>query len=148
MESKVMCNTNVRILVEKEGQVIKEIEKCNLTVNAGMDLIRDLLNGDAVDPLTHFAVGTDDTAASSGDTTLGTEVFRDTFTQTTEDPKQLEIRYYLGSGDANGNTLKEVGLFNAASGGTMYARAVHTGIVKDTSVAITYVWTLTWSAVT
>lgn len=55
--------------------------------------------------------------------------------------------YYLGSGSANGNTLGEAGLFNAASGGTMFARVkLSPTIVKTSSIAVTFTWTINLGA--
>ena len=120
-------------------------EAHNLAVTAGRNLIRDFLNGDAVTGLTHFALGTDGTAVTAADTALGAEVFRDVFTQTTKDAAKLTVKYYLDSSSANGNTLREAALLNAASGGTMYARvALPDAIVKTTSLAYTFTWDLTW----
>ena len=118
----------------------------NLVVTAGRNLLRDFLNGDAVTGLTHFAVGTDATAAAATDTTLGAEVFRDALTAKVEDTAKLTCRYYLASGDANGDTLAEAGLLTAAVAGTMYARVVLAStIAKTTSIAVTFTWELTFS---
>jgi hypothetical protein len=85
-----------------------------------------------------------------GDTTLGTEVFRDVFTSKTYAAGQIIIKYFLASGSANGNTLTEAGLFGddatgAADSGTLFARVVHSGVAKTSSIAITYTWTITIS---
>lgn len=121
----------------------------NLVTAAGLNLLRDRLRGvTLVDPLTHFAVGTSNTAASSGQTALVAEVFRDVYTQVTLGTANIVIRYYLGPNDANGVTLNEAGLLNAASGGTLYARRVlTTPIVKTIDVAATFEWTLSFAAV-
>lgn len=128
------------------GQILQTIHSKNLVVTAGRNLIRDFLHGDSVTGLTHFAVGTGTTAVTAGDTALVTEVHRATFTSKTKSSAQLELKYYLDTATANGNTLAEAGLFNAGSGGTMYARVVLAStIVKTSSIAVTFTWTLTWS---
>jgi hypothetical protein len=121
----------------------------NLVTNSGLNLIRDRMRGTAlVNGLTHLAVGTSNTAAAAGQTALVAEVFRDVFTQTSVSASTLVIRYYLGPNDANGNTLREAGLFNASSGPTLYARRVlSSAIVKTIDVAATFEWTLTFAAV-
>ena len=94
-----------------------------------------------------MAVGTGLAAPTHGDTALGAEVFRDVFTQTTPATGRILYRYFLGPNDANGNTLAEVGLLNAASLGTLYARVVlMSPIVKTISIAVTFGWTLSWSS--
>lgn len=117
----------------------------NLTVLAGRNLIRDFLYGDAVTGLTHFAVGLGTTAPVAGDTTLETEEFRDTITTLTKDAAKLTVTYYLTSASANGHTLTEAGVFTAAVDGTMYSRAVYSGIAKTASIAVTYSWDLTFT---
>lgn len=119
----------------------------NLVVNAGLNLIRDLLDGDAPAGITHFAVGTGATAVAASQTALVTETFRAAVTQRISDAQQLTVKYFLPSGSANGGTLAEVGLFNAASTGTMFARAVlATTIAKTSSITVTFTWTITLAA--
>lgn len=121
----------------------------NLVTAAGLNLLRDRLRGSAlVDPLSHFAVGTGSTAAAAGDTALQTEVFRDVYTQVTLGTASIVIRYYLGPNDANGHTLQEAGLLNAAAAGTLYARRIlSSAIVKTIDVAATFEWTCSFAAV-
>ena len=119
----------------------------NLVTASGLNLLRDWARGLA-NPLSHLAVGTDSTAVVSGDTELGTEVFRDIYTQVSLGTASMVIRYYLGPNDANGSTLTEAGLLNAGSGGTLYARRIlGSPIVKTIDVAATLEWTLSWAAV-
>lgn len=129
------------------GELLAEQAVHNLVVNAGLNLIRDLLDGDAPAGLTHFAVGTGATAVAASQTALVTETFRAAVTQRTSDAQQLIVKYFLPSGSANGGTLAEVGLFNAASTGTMFARAVlATTIAKTSSITVTFTWTVALSA--
>jgi hypothetical protein len=140
---------NVRVWIEDQrtGLVRLHDEGHNLVTAAGLNLIRDRVRGILVDPLSHFAVGTSNTAASSGQTALVAEVFRDVYTQVTLATAQIVIRYYLGPNDANGSTLQEAGLLNAAAGGTLYARRVlGSPIVKTIDIASTFEWTLSFSA--
>lgn len=127
------------------GRLVSRQILSNLTVLAGRNLIRDFLNGDAVTGLTHFAVGTGTTAPVAGDTTLGAEQFRDVITTLTKDAAKLTVTYYLASGSANGNTLTEAGIFTTDVDGTMYSRALYTGIAKTASIAVTYSWDLTFT---
>jgi hypothetical protein len=141
-------NVTIEVRDALTDKLLKKITTHNLVVTAGRDLIRDFLYDGStvtVDGLTHFAVGTNATAEVAANTTLGTETARELITQKTKNSAQLTVKYYLGSGVANGVTLAECGLFNAASAGTMYARATYTGIAKTASITITYTWILTWS---
>jgi hypothetical protein len=152
IDQMLNCNCNVQIDIENlETKKVDTIHKHNLVVTSGKNLIRDLLGIVAgVTGLNYFAIGTDNTAVVVGDTTLGTEVFRDVFTSKTYAAGQIIIKYFLASGSANGNTLTEAGLFGddatgAADSGTLFARVVHSGVAKTSSIAITYTWTITIS---
>lgn len=148
MES-VHFGANVLIAVHDAatGAELSRQVQHNLVVNAGLNLIRDLLDGDAVAGITHFAVGTGAAAVAAGDTTLSTEVFRAAVTSRTSNAQQLVVSYYLASGSANGNTLTNAGLFNSASSGTMFARVKFaSSVVKTSSIAVTFTWTINLGA--
>lgn len=141
--------SNVLVVVQNAatGAELARQEHHNLVVNAGLNLIRDLLDGDAVAGLTHFAVGTGTTAVSASQTALITEVSRAAVTSRTSNAQQLVVSYYLPSGTANGNTLAEAGIFNAASTGTMFARVkLSPTIIKTASIAVTFTWTINLGA--
>ena len=130
--------------------LVRRIHRHNRVTTAGFNLLRNMLNGDAESGVLKFSVGTSATAPAAGDTQLGTEVFRDTPLQKTKDVGKLTVKHYLSSTQANGNTLAEAGLHctgatASANTGTLYARVTYTGIVKTTSVAVTYTWDLTWA---
>lgn len=140
-------NLIIEVKNEETGK-IKIIKTHNLVVTTGKNLLRDFLyDGSSVTVagLTHFGYGTGTTAAAAADTALETQVARDTITQKIKDTGKLTVKYYLSSANGNGSTLTEVGLFNAASSGTMYARAIHAAIAKTSSISVTYSWELTWT---
>jgi hypothetical protein len=149
MTNQVNVSANVQVTIQDAttGAILAQQEHKNLVVSGGLDLIRDLLDGDSVAGLTHFALGIDTGAVSATQTSLGDEQFRDTVTQRTSNAQQLVVSYYLASGSANSNTLSEAGLFNDASAGTMFARVLLSpGINKTASVAITFNWTINLGA--
>jgi hypothetical protein len=121
----------------------------NLVADAGLNMLRDRLRGvNVVAPLGYFAVGTGSTPPIAGDLALENEVFRDVFTQVTFSSLTMVVRYFLGPNDANGNTLREVGLFNAPSGPDIFARRVlDSPINKDIDTAATFEWTVSLAAV-
>lgn len=129
-----------------DGALVARQEHHNLVTTAGLNLIRDLLNGSGSAGITHFGVGTGTATPALTDTALGAQVIRQAVTGTTTAAAQLTVSYYLSSTTANGSTIGEVGLFNAAAAGTMYARAlVSPTIAKDATVTVTFTWVLTWS---
>lgn len=139
-----------RLVIEvrsaRTGRLVKRLEQKNLVVNTGLNLIRDLLGNQGVQPLSHCAVGTSNTAANTGQTTLVAEVYRSAITQFTTSALTLTVKHYLSSTQANGNTLREIGLFNDGTAGSMYARSVFgTPITKTGLLTVTTTWTLSWS---
>jgi hypothetical protein len=140
-------NVLIDVLNADTGQIIATQEHHNLVVDDGLNLLRDFLDGATVAGLSHFALGTGTAAVLAADTALDTEVFRDTFAGTTTASKTLTISYFLNSGDANGNTLSEAGLFNDPTAGTMFARVLLSpAIVKTSSIAVTFTWTINMGA--
>lgn len=136
----------VATVTDADGRVIDRIHQHNLVVTAGRNLIRDLLNNTGPAGLTHIALGTSATAANSAQTELVAEVHRDAITQRLTDVGQLTLTLYVSTTQANGNTLREVGLFNATPAGTMYARVVlASAIIKTSAIAVTFTWTLTFT---
>lgn len=134
----------------RTGDVVHRERVKNLFVTTGRNKLRDALAGSLASATdaqaTHFAVGTGSTAVTAADTALGSETTRNSMTKTTTTAGQVVFNYFLSTSQANGSTLTEAGLFNAASSGTMLARVVHTGIAKTSSIAITYTWTITITA--
>ena len=148
MKDSIFADANVRIDVmdAETGQVLASQELRNLVVTAGRNLLRDFLNRAAVTGVSHFAVGIGTNAVTAADTALQTHVFRDVLTRTTASDGGLQVQYFLASGSANGHTLTEAGLFNAAAAGTMYARVrFGSSIVKTAAIAVTFAWDLTFS---
>ncbi len=140
-------NLAVEVNDADTGELLHREELHNLVVDSGLNLIRDLLDGDAPAGLTHMAVGTGSTAAAAGNTTLGTEVYRGAVTQRVSTSKTLVVKWFVSSTQANGSTLAEAGIFNAASAGTMFARAVlATTISKSSAITVSLTWTINLAA--
>lgn len=145
-DASVQPFVNVRIdtLDALTGDVLTTQTMHNLVVQGGLNQLRDAVYGDTIVPPTRFAIGTGTTAVSGSQTALVNEVWRDVFTTKTKSSAQVEIKYFLTSTTANGNTLAEAGLFSTSD--TMYARVVFTDTIpKTSSVAVLFVWTLGWS---
>src|SRR3990167_2505287 len=133
------------------GEIIQEIQQDNLVVTIGRNLLRDFMKNDVTVGIQQFAIGTNSTAVVIGDSQLGTEVFRSGTITYTASAETLQVEMYVTSAQANGNTIVEAGLFcdstatSTANTGKLYSRVVHSSIVKTSSIAITYVWVLTWT---
>lgn len=140
---KIITNLEIKKYNYKTKKV-RYIRVHNITTNVGLNQIRDALAGDSVTFPTHLAVGTGTTAETTGDTALETEQFRDTLTSKNKTATgQVQYKYFLGSGDANGHDISETGLFNAGSNGDMLARATFEPDEKTASEGWTFIWTVT-----
>jgi len=93
--------------------------------------------------MTHMALGTGDTAAAAGDTTLATELDRNT-TGSTVLNNAITYETTWAAGDGTG-AIKEAGIFNAASAGDMLARTVFSVVNKGANDSMTITWTVTVS---
>jgi hypothetical protein len=153
MKSKVSVRGHVTITVRaartrdgrwagRHGRILSRQVRRNKIVDAGGGLLWDLLRNNAT-ALTHFAVGTSTTAPAAGQTALLAEVFRGAITKFTKSGLVLTVIYFLPASAANGSTLAEAGTFTASSSGTMFSRAIYTGIAKTSSTTVTYSWAFT-----
>lgn len=97
--------------------------------------------------VTHVAIGTDGTAAVAADMALGAEVLRDEPTSIVNySATSVGFKLFVTASQANGSTLREIGLFDAGSGGNMMARSVSfTPIVKSSSITVTFTHILTYT---
>lgn len=110
-----------------------------MIVDAFLNSVRDFIYGDTITAPSHIAVGTGTTPALASDTALETEIFPDganrnaITSRTKPSAKKVRLQTLIAAGEANGNVLTEVGILNAATGGTLMNRVVHTAINKDAS---------------
>lgn len=150
------------------GKVKKRIVIKNKITFLAADVLVELLAQRTTDPvparqLIHsMRMGTSNTAAARSDTNLGAFVFGvalGNVNKITGAPGELQFVATLESGDANGNTLREAGLFTAgATPGTsdapgttpgttrMFARQTYPDIPKTSSIVVDYSWTIAFTA--
>lgn len=145
--TKIIGHVRAVVRDARTNDVLRVIRTQNLVVNAGLDLIGDMLIESTAVGLNFFAVGTDNTGPAAGDTTLGAEVYRAAITTAVRtSPGVITITMFVPTTAANGSSLVEIGLFTLSSAGTMFSRAIHSSITKTASVTVTYQWTITFSA--
>jgi hypothetical protein len=134
-----------RIKVEhiRNGQVISTMERDNVITTVGKNSLASLLNSASAGTslVTHIGFGTSSTAVAATDTTLGTELTTGTYSGyarqavTRSNPSGNVIRYVATLTGGTGNpTIQEVGLFNAATSGTLFAHQL-TGAVNLASAS-------------
>ena len=138
----------VKIILKdaESGETIKVIEKTNLLVDSGANLLRDFLKGDSVSGLTHMAIGTGTTAPAGTDTQLENETYRQTFTDIAFDNRMLKLTIFVSSSAYVGD-VSEMGLFgNGATDdpntGTLFARVTVPTFTKSSTETLTVEWTI------
>lgn len=135
---------HVRVEVS-DGRVI---EQANVVTNLGRNRIAALIAQDSTAFPSHIGIGTGTTAATVADTALVTEVDRNAITSDSAVSGVATFKAFFSKNEANGNTIAEVGMFDAASSGTMICRSVLSSTVaKTASVSLTITWTLTFADV-
>lgn len=117
----------------------------NLVVDSGKEWIAARMSGVGA-PASHIAVGTGTVAANADDVTMGIELFRKAITVLGGTPSDAMVVFettFIG-GEGTG-PVTEVGLFDAASGGTLVARTVFPVYNKGSTDLLTVRWTITIS---
>jgi len=134
-------NTITLTLRDKNNDIVdKRIQK-NLVTTVGLRLVLDILGCHGETGLTYCAVGTGNTAAVVGDTTLETELDRSTSVYTRSQSVGT-YSVFFNTGEANG-VITEIGFFgndatSSADSGTMFNRIVlSNSITKITDYTLT-----------
>lgn len=141
----IKATGTLQIVVRDEnGNVKQDVKVENLVVTAGLGYIASRMKDATATAMSHMAVGTSNTAASLGQTTLVAEIARVTLTSTTVTTNQVEYVATFAAGTGTG-ALQEAGILNAASNGTMLCRTVYSVINKGASDSMTITWTVTVS---
>lgn len=121
MKDKLGLTGWVNVLVWEGDKLV--LHRCghNLVVVDGFQLAAQLITGSGT-PVSHMATGDDGTPPEEDDSTLGNELARVGVT-TSRDGHVIEhVANFSGIGQDI--EVAEFGLFNASSGGTMFARWV------------------------
>lgn len=101
-----------------------------------LNSIKAAIRAGIVSDASHVAVGDDNTTPTAGDTVLGNELTRKARQEYTEGTSDVIISLFLNSLESNGNALKEVGMFDASSGGNLLQRNIFTTINKTTGLEV------------
>lgn len=135
---------HVRAVLRDARGDIKQVEETdNLITTVGRDAIIERLDSTpATSQPTHMAIGTGGGGPAAGDTTLTTELDRNALTSNTASNNVLTMVGDWAAGDGTG-AITEAGVFNAASTGTLYSRAVFSVINKAAGDTLQITWTYT-----
>lgn len=113
----------------------------NLVVTAGKTYITNRMSSNAAVVMSHMAVGTGNTSAAAGDTTLGVELARVALTVTGGTPSSNTITYSASFPAGTGTgALTEAGIFNDSSSGTMLCRTVYPVVNKGNADVVGISW--------
>jgi hypothetical protein len=100
---------------------------------AGRSDIKDWFIGETASPISHVAVGSGSTAFSVDDTALETEISRIETDPPTVADKKLTYVDVFNTLEGNGS-VREIGLLNASTGGTLFNRAVLSSAFTKTNL--------------
>jgi hypothetical protein len=104
--------------------------------NVYKDRIKDYLLDELNTKYTHFAVGTGTTPASDNDTTLENEVFRDVIDSVVISGDTVVYKCKIETSELNGQSISEIGIFDADTDGEMLCRLTFNPITKDENIEI------------
>lgn len=149
--SKFRMGTNVHmLLLTPKGFAEGEIAGHNLVTDVGLSAFARALAGyDSLSQITHIGYGSDSSATVPGQVALVAEVAggRLPISRLVAVGPTATAQHYLGSGQLNGFTLREIGLF---AGTILVARFVFnepTLQPKTAARAVVVTWSVTGSAV-
>jgi len=125
------------------GELVSAVSTHNKITNAGLNLLRQYMS--RTTPLiSHIAVGSGSTGAAAGDTALETETDRVAILDYSDGATGIiTFRAVLEANQGNG-TVREFGLLNDATAGTLFARSVlGANYTKDSSLIVRISWVFT-----
>jgi len=117
---------------DKEGNIIDETNLKNLITSEGKNLLAEALRNSSTDcEIKYIAIGSDNTAPTTADTTLGNEIFRKAVTSQIAGGTGITItNLYVAPEEAVG-TIEEIGFFSGsaatstANSGILFARVLY-----------------------
>lgn len=124
---------------EKEVREVK-----NLIVAVGKNIITSRLVGNTTAIPSHMAVGSSNTAATTAQTALGTELSRVSLDSSTRTNNTIAYIATFPAGVGTG-TITEAGIFNAGSSGSMLCRTNFNEVNKAPGDVIVITWNVTIS---
>ena len=145
---KIIATGELKIVVtDPNGTVKHEQEVKNLVVTAGLGYIASRMKDATATAMSHMAIGTGNTAAAAGNTTLGVESARVALTSTTVTAAAVAyVATFPAGTPAALAAITEAGIFNATPAGTMLCRTVFQPVNKDTGDTMSITWTVTRAA--
>lgn len=143
-DDKLSYTGEVTISLIGPDGVVAEQRKANMVVASGRVLAINRLANSSQSVLTHAAIGSGAIAPAEGNTALGAELARVAFDTAGGVIASATVTYSatIPAGTGTG-TVAEAGLFNAVSGGTMFARVTFAPITKTATHVVVISWGVT-----
>ena len=128
----------VVLKIYRNGILEEEDSDHNLIVTAGRSKLAKLLGGGYTGAINRVGVGTGSTPAADGDKGLTNAVYIP-ISSTEYGEAKVRFNFIIGSSDANGMDIVELGLFFAD--GTIFSRRVRKSVIgKEDDLQITGYW--------
>lgn len=135
-----MIKMKGRLEIRLNDEVVQEVD--NLVVTVGKNFVASRMVGTSPAVMSHMAIGTTNTAAAAGDTTLAAEAARVALTSGAASTNVATFIATFPAGTGTG-AIVEAGILNNSSGGTLLARTVFSVINKGALDSMTITWTVT-----
>jgi len=134
---------NLEVILLDETGKQKDYRKVNnLVVAVGKDVIASRLVGNALAVMSHMAVGSSSTTATTSQTALGTELGRVALDSTTRASNTITYVATFAAGTGTGS-ITEAGILNASTSGNMLCRTVFGVVTKASGDTVVITWNVT-----
>ena len=142
MKDRIKCTGTLKLSATTRDGVCREMVVRNLIVDVGLQVLVKSINAQVnATPFNHIGLGTGTTVAATTDTTLEAETHRVAGTLSISGNSAI-VRYTFMTGSVVA-TLTESGLFDAATAGGMFNRAVFAGFPVTDQETFSVEWTIT-----
>ena len=139
----VSLKGNLEVILLDGNGIQKDYRKVeNLVVAVGKQVIAARLLGNTLAVMSHMAVGSDSTAAATGQTALGGELGRVTLDSSARTTNVLTYVATFPAGTGTG-ALAEAAILNASSTGNMLCRTTFSTVNKAVGDSIVITWNVT-----
>jgi len=147
---KAKGHLKITIRDKESGEIKRVHEYDNLICTVGKTMIANNLTSGSPDNtmvINYVALGSDGTSPAAGDTTLGTEVYRNTVASETNANNVAYITGFFDATETTGTYL-EAGLFSDGGAGAdtgVLVSHVNINVTKSNTETLTIDWTITIS---
>lgn len=136
-----MIRIGSRVWCVKNGVLVHSGR--NLVTTAGLALIAARMKDNVTNAPGYMAIGTDGSTTTAAMTALqGTEVERKSFTSASASGPSISFKATFGADLGAAATIREYGIFNAATGGTMLSRFLSSDVVLEPGDTYEVTWAL------